>query len=196
MNNELNTTQHNRVWDLLPWYVNETLSAEERSEVEAHLADCSSCRHELKIQKNLRQIVSESDIDQGRSNLAWAELERKIAPRPWFVHSPTPAIAASVLCCALGLVAYLYVPSEVFETLTSSYTVEEEQGFIMLRIRVAPGAQEADVLKILKAAGLREIGALSETGIITARASRQNDVSTLAEDLIRTDAIAYVAGDF
>ena len=34
---------HERVWNLLPWYVNGTLSLKERERVEAHLAACRRC---------------------------------------------------------------------------------------------------------------------------------------------------------
>ena len=37
---------HERVWNLLPWYVNGTLSLKERERVEAHLAACRRCQEE------------------------------------------------------------------------------------------------------------------------------------------------------
>jgi Putative zinc-finger len=37
---------HGRIWELLPWYVNGTLSERERERIEAHLADCLRCQEE------------------------------------------------------------------------------------------------------------------------------------------------------
>ncbi|HEX4496202.1 MAG TPA: zf-HC2 domain-containing protein [Thermoanaerobaculia bacterium] len=37
---------HQRVWELLPWYVNGSLDPGERERVEAHLATCSRCQEE------------------------------------------------------------------------------------------------------------------------------------------------------
>lgn len=37
---------HRRVWELLPWFVNGSLSERERVWVEAHLADCPRCQLE------------------------------------------------------------------------------------------------------------------------------------------------------
>jgi len=37
---------HGRIWELLPWYVNGTLSEREQERVEAHLADCPRCQEE------------------------------------------------------------------------------------------------------------------------------------------------------
>jgi len=37
---------HERIWELLPWHVNGSLSERERERVEEHLAVCSRCREE------------------------------------------------------------------------------------------------------------------------------------------------------
>jgi hypothetical protein len=39
--------QHQEVWELLPWYVNRTLEAQERAHVEQHLVRCSACQAEI-----------------------------------------------------------------------------------------------------------------------------------------------------
>lgn len=41
--------EHARVWPLLPWYVNGTLSAAEVDAIERHLAECTLCRGELAL---------------------------------------------------------------------------------------------------------------------------------------------------
>ncbi len=38
----------NRLAELLPWYLNETLERAERDELDQHLAECESCRRELR----------------------------------------------------------------------------------------------------------------------------------------------------
>src|SRR6476659_2426307 len=38
---------HQRIWELLPWVANGTLSDPERERVEAHLALCRRCRDEV-----------------------------------------------------------------------------------------------------------------------------------------------------
>jgi hypothetical protein len=45
--------QHERVWLLLPWYVNDTLETAERRLVDDHLAACPSCREEAARCKGL-----------------------------------------------------------------------------------------------------------------------------------------------
>src|SRR5215831_1323709 len=41
------SSEHAEVWEMLPWYVNGTLSDHERASVEAHLVTCAACQAEL-----------------------------------------------------------------------------------------------------------------------------------------------------
>jgi anti-sigma factor RsiW len=43
--------------DQLQWFVNRTLSAENRAAVEEHLAECASCQAEVQVWIELRQAV-------------------------------------------------------------------------------------------------------------------------------------------
>lgn len=52
---------HQKVWDLLPWYVNGTLPAEERSAVEVHLGSCLRCREEVRSCQTLEEMVQGSE---------------------------------------------------------------------------------------------------------------------------------------
>ena len=37
---------HDKVWELIPWFVNGRLSEDDAAAVEAHLAECERCRDE------------------------------------------------------------------------------------------------------------------------------------------------------
>jgi len=52
---------HKRVWDLLPWYVNQTLPEGERRTVEAHLADCPRCREEILTCQRLGEVIRQAE---------------------------------------------------------------------------------------------------------------------------------------
>jgi anti-sigma factor RsiW len=43
----LHPSEHEEVWQILPWYVNGTLDNRERASVEAHLTTCAVCQAEL-----------------------------------------------------------------------------------------------------------------------------------------------------
>src|SRR5262245_30622742 len=48
---------HQRIWELLPWYVNGTLLESEREKVEEHLAGCSRCQTEVEACRRTAQAV-------------------------------------------------------------------------------------------------------------------------------------------
>lgn len=48
---------HERVWGLLPWYVNGTLSQRERERVEAHLEACSRCQEEAQACRRTAEAI-------------------------------------------------------------------------------------------------------------------------------------------
>jgi hypothetical protein len=52
---------HARVWDLLPWYVNETLPDGERRTVEAHLGECPRCRDEIATCRRLGEAMRQAE---------------------------------------------------------------------------------------------------------------------------------------
>ncbi len=93
-------------------YVDEELSAAERSQVEAHLDFCSSCRTEL---QELRELVGQIARPMSVSvpDSLWGRIERRLDPSPLAGLQPRPmrrwrllrarwAIAAGVLL-AVGL---------------------------------------------------------------------------------------------
>lgn len=49
---------HQRVWELLPWYVNGSLAERERERVEAHLAACLRCQGEERVSRHLAGAVA------------------------------------------------------------------------------------------------------------------------------------------
>jgi hypothetical protein len=52
---------HRRAAELLPWYVNATLSGDERAGVEHHLSECVICRDELAALRTLRAAIAQED---------------------------------------------------------------------------------------------------------------------------------------
>lgn len=54
---DLGEKLHERVWGLLPWYVNGTLPQRERERVEAHLEACRQCREEERSCRRTAEVV-------------------------------------------------------------------------------------------------------------------------------------------
>jgi anti-sigma factor RsiW len=53
--------QHQRISELIPWYVNGTLEAAERQAVEAHAAVCPRCQEELAAAAQLARAIQEAE---------------------------------------------------------------------------------------------------------------------------------------
>lgn len=94
-----------REWhDLLPWLVNGTLSAAERTRIERHLAECEDCRAELALEQDLHQRMSA----EGRVAYSpaasfeklWSrieELEREVPVTATDPAMPAPPVATADL---------------------------------------------------------------------------------------------------
>jgi len=52
---------HQELVELLPWYLNGTLSEEERRRLDGHLPRCAECRSQLEEWRNLATRLSEAD---------------------------------------------------------------------------------------------------------------------------------------
>lgn len=63
---------------LLPWYVNGTLSAEERRQVEAYLERSSHARDEVELLRALRQQVKDEAVENSPGELGLQRLKREI----------------------------------------------------------------------------------------------------------------------
>ena len=55
---------HDYVWALLPWYVNDGLSREESNEVRTHLEDCPDCQREVMRCRELSATVKTNRSDE------------------------------------------------------------------------------------------------------------------------------------
>lgn len=106
------------VTELLPWYVNGTLTAEEKQAVEALLAESQQAREELEWLRQLH-ATAQASRDERPSELGWQRLKRDIrrdqagravdsgpqeAPARWGRWGPRLAVAASlILVVQLGI---------------------------------------------------------------------------------------------
>lgn len=68
--------RHDELRKQLPWYATGQLSPEDRARVEAHLAVCEECRHEVHFENRLEEEIRKMPIDVDQS---WARMRDKIA---------------------------------------------------------------------------------------------------------------------
>lgn len=51
---------HQRIWEILPWYVNRTLPQEDAAAVAEHAAGCARCRDEIEACRTVAKAVAEA----------------------------------------------------------------------------------------------------------------------------------------
>lgn len=126
-NQERTHPEHDRVWDLLPWYHNGSLSADERHDVEAHLGECLVCGREMRRLECLTVAV-EVPAEEHACAQAYGRLSERIFASQartelWTrklltglrgVFEPVPLFAgAAVLVVSASLVAAIVISGNV-----------------------------------------------------------------------------------
>lgn len=84
---EMSERDHLAVRELLPFYVNRTLSDFEQTRVTRHLAHCASCRAEAEEQRLLVSVLRAVPERAANSAASWSRLEQRLTeeqPSRWF----------------------------------------------------------------------------------------------------------------
>jgi hypothetical protein len=76
--NEPNDAAHDAVWDLLPWYVNESLDESELARVREHLHSCFACRQEVATQGQVRLHLHEAAPSAAQIEPAWQKMAARL----------------------------------------------------------------------------------------------------------------------
>lgn len=106
-------SEHQEVWDLLPWYVNHSLDPAEQDFVRKHVKTCVTCRIEINQQQQLLEKIQQPDLLQQVSQVSFAQLkkrmqeqskpsqEQKIFSHQFLGFVKYTALAASLLLLAM-----------------------------------------------------------------------------------------------
>lgn len=187
--------------ELLPWYVNQTLSPQEQEQVEGHIKNCSRCQKEIEFLKNMRGKVQatpfESPGELGLQRLLTEvrkDQEAKLPPNVTPPHAwwKTFAIAASLL---LAVQTGLLMDAWFFSKPMVPLSGPQQEGLI-LQISFVPTAPEEDIRTSLLAIDGTVIEGPSQIGIYRIRLNNQSGhtIETTL-DLLRqqTTVIQHVA---
>lgn len=158
--------------ELLPWYLNGTLAADEGQRIEAHLAQCLRCRRELESQRELQAVLAVDDPERAveraleRAHARIDELESKWRPgaigarlrrgwreaRPW-LRGALVAQLALVVALAVALIGERRAP-EFYRTLGAASAPLGAVGS-RLSIVLDPAASEDELRGVLAEIGAR-----------------------------------------
>ncbi len=193
----MTTEQHNVIWELLPWYVNDSLSPQELTEVETHLSDCPICQVEVARCKQLNQSIKSNeretwtpsaphfakildDVDAHEKRATTKKSSSWLANwLPWLSATPSPARFALGLQGALVLVlgATLFyrgvVPTDEFRTLSNPGPTAQTLG-AQIRVVFADDISEKEMRALLLSISSRLIAGPSSLGVYTIALSTEN----------------------
>ena len=144
--------------ELLPWYVNQTLSGEEIEQVEHHLETCDQCRTEVAALQQIRDEYKQQLETQSPGSLGLARLkaeikrdrreqQREVSPRPSFLWwRPMMAAAVLVIVIQSVLLVKMERPEDAITPLSGRPAAE-----VVLQVRFNPQATESEIRKVLTA---------------------------------------------
>lgn len=174
----VSTREHPGVRELLPFFINGTLSELEHARVVRHAASCASCRAELDEQRRLMDLMRTVPETTGDARAAWARLERAVdaesqsgAPNRWV----RPAWIWSLGLAAAAAMVLLLTPivfvdpdsrSNDYRTLTSA-TGEFPTGSGTIHAVFVPQATVSDIEKLLARARCQIVSGPSPRGVYT-----------------------------
>jgi hypothetical protein len=183
-----NSLTHREAWDSLPWLVNDSVSAEERAAVEAHLLGCAECRDELSFQRSLRQALITQSSSELEPEAGWQRLSARLDAASSEGIDAAPAgpttvwrggwmawLVAAMVVEAVGLgamgtalwsarTASLAVRAPVYRTLAAA---QPPMPMPSLRVVFTPTMTLAQLFALLSDTRLRVVSGPSESGVWT-----------------------------
>ncbi len=186
-----NGDRHRETQVSLPWYVMDQLDDAERAEVEAHLADCAACRHELEVERELAaQVVSLPLI----ADAGWAAVSRRMhgQTHPGFIQRTGHALKGlfsqsnqlrwlvAVQLLALVVVGSAYVlttrPAAEYHALSDRPTYDAGNVIAIFR----PDVSEQQFRATLIASNARVVDGPTASGAYVLRVPDGERAATLA----------------
>lgn len=150
---------------LLPWYVNGTLGAEERRQVEAYLERSAHARDEVELLRQLRRQVKEEKVENSPGELGLQRLKREIKQAEAQPES-SDRMADKVITVAsfwrpLAVAACLAVVIQAGVLVGINSGIVSLDGGVttasgnaaVLQVTFAPDATEQQIRDVLQAAG-------------------------------------------
>jgi len=183
-------TIHHDVVELLPWFVNGTLGAEETARVKAHLAECVACRQTHEDVIALADAVNRPatipivpDADPSRLLQRLDQSERRRARSPFLIAA---AIAVFAIGATFVVLDVARQSPAIYQTATSDDDRPVMDYVLDVRFVSSIGAERRDMI-------LADIGAhrmAAETPADTYRVVVQIQATTMGELAVYREQLA------
>jgi hypothetical protein len=197
MNKEHQMLAHRRLWESIPWVINESASESERAHLEEHLNTCADCRNEyafhLKLQAGIQdEITAPPDVEASFARLL-ARIEAESdssAMTPLVAHTEAMTavagqarwmrfLVAAVVVQAIGLAVLGYAalrassaPTETYEVLSNP---SSSPAAAMIRLVPSPEMKVEELQRLLDASGLRIVDSRGGADVLYTLAPKSAD---------------------
>jgi hypothetical protein len=213
---------HQRIWELVPWYVNGTLSGPDRERVEDHLPGCRRCRdeaeacqrtseairslgevapspHPVQLQRVLARIDRMEEEEDEVGGLEAGEPGRRFGvPRRAFQALVAQAALIVLLVGALAWsrlrtgTAPAAPPPALYQTLSDPAPARLPGGTVAVRVMFSPQATEKEIRDLLLAVHGEITAGPSPLGAYTVEVTAADPVSVVLTRL-RSDSLVTFA---
>jgi len=185
---QIKPLDHDACWEIIPWFVNGSLNADEREAAEAHVESCDECRREIAAQADMQRELAALEASSREADRGWQRLLAELdelpnQPSRRRLSTRRMLLAAAVLQIALfgalaGLIGWLHgEPAEhSFRTLSTPQAVLNAPG-AHFRLVTAPQTEISQLQAVLLPLQGRIIDGPTAGGVITVSvpASRRNE---------------------
>jgi hypothetical protein len=215
---DIRTVDHSEISELIPWYVNGTISAIDRQKLDTHFLTCAACRDELLQERRIYQAVSADSAIEYMPAASFKRLQARLderdgahasAPRAPLFSRPAQArrpdrripwrglAAASiaVLAVSISLVSadrwYRLRARELtpdYHTVTTSVPRPSNE---VIRAVFSPTITLVELQAILDEAQLRIISGPTEAGVYSLAANSDRPVNSSLALLRRHGAVRF-----
>ena len=205
-------TDHDEVWDMLPWYAAGTLPPEEARRVADHVESCAICAEELVQERRMSEAIAGLDAVDEIEARGWAEMRARLEQPArhraawtwpsldWLREALTmPQFAGAAVAACLLIIggAFFFgdraaVPGDptFFDTMSPD---PAPTGQAIIRIKVAEDVAEAALRALLAEHDLRITDGPSQTGVYTLAPSAEAELAEVAAALSGAPEIAFVS---
>lgn len=171
---------------LLPWYLNGTLNADERQDVESWVVSSPQGQADLQMWQAVRQ-QARVPVDVPADELAWRRLKAKlpVSRAPWW----QAAIAAGVLLVAGLQVSILNRDAEIHRPLGETPLADQWR----LTLRFQSSVSLADVESLLNRYDAQLVSGPSALGLYTVAVPRSGQPVDKLLERLRAEAVIVEA---
>jgi anti-sigma factor RsiW len=157
--------------ELLPWYVNGTLSSTQALQVFQHIENCPHCAQEQQFLSGLQRHLHEQDVAASAPD--WSKLQQRIEKPvpfdpPWWKRGLMPAMALA----AVVAIVFVRMPSPAgkpeYRLMTSpTTTLHAPRDATLLRVLLADGINRVAATQLFSSIDADVVAGPTPRGVYT-----------------------------